>query len=111
MKKGSSPDEGVPEKGSEHRGIGPPIMVGVGYTQRELCDGQSLASPRRWPPGSRVLPNFSPNVIHDLRITTVQRSCLFHWLRARSLSVLSLPKKFPFSIENFLVSRLKTVSG
>ena len=53
---GSSPDEGVPEKGSGHCGIGPPMMVGVGYTQRELCDGQSLASPGRWPPGSRVYP-------------------------------------------------------
>ena len=51
---GSSPDEGVPERGSGHRGIGPPMMVGVGYTQRELCDGQTLASPGRWPPGSRV---------------------------------------------------------
>ena len=57
---GSSPDEGVPEKGSGHRGIGPPMMVGVGYTQRELCDGQSLASPRRWPPGSRVYPTSQP---------------------------------------------------
>ena len=35
---------------------------------------------------------------------------MFPWLRARSLSVRSLPKKFPFSIENFLASRLKTVS-
>ena len=57
---GSSADEGVPEKGSGHRGIGPPMMVGVGYTQRELCDGQSLASPGRWPPGSRVYPTSRP---------------------------------------------------
>ena len=35
-------------------------MVGVGYTQRELCDGQSLASPGRWPPGSRVCPTSQP---------------------------------------------------
>ena len=57
---GSSPDEGVPEKGSGHRGIGPPMMVGVGYTQRELCDGQTLASPGRWPPGSRIYPTSRP---------------------------------------------------
>ena len=32
------------------------MKVGVGYTQRNFCDGQSLVSPRRWPPGSRVYP-------------------------------------------------------
>ena len=54
---GSSPDEGVPEKHTGYRGIGPPMMVGVGYVQREFCDGQSLASPGRWSPGSRVYPS------------------------------------------------------
>ena len=38
---GSSPDDGV---------------VGIGYTQRQICDGQSLASPGRWAPASRVYP-------------------------------------------------------
>ena len=33
------------------------MMVGVGYVQREFCDGQSLASPGRWSPGSRVYPS------------------------------------------------------
>ena len=56
---GSSPDEGVPEKHAGYRGIGPPMMVGVGYVQREFCDGQSLASPGRWSPGSRVYPSSS----------------------------------------------------
>ena len=54
---GSSPDEGVPPKMSGHCGKGQPMKVGVGYTQRDFCDGQSLASPGRWPPGSRVLPS------------------------------------------------------
>ena len=54
---GSSPDEGVPGKYAGHRGNGPPMKVGVGYVQREFCDGQSLASPGRWPPGSRVYPS------------------------------------------------------
>ena len=54
---GSSPDEGVPEKHAGYRGNGPPMMVGVGYVQREFCDGQSLASPVRWSPGSRVYPS------------------------------------------------------
>ena len=51
---GWSPDEGVPGKFAEHRGIGKPMRVGVGYVQRDLCDGQSLASPGRWHPASRV---------------------------------------------------------
>ena len=54
---GSSPDEGVPEKFAGHRGNGPPMKVGVGYVQREFCDGQSLASPGRWPPGARTYPS------------------------------------------------------
>ena len=54
---GSSPDEGAPTKFSGHRGVGKPMQVGVGYVQRDLCDGQSLASPGRWPPGSRTYPS------------------------------------------------------
>ena len=54
---GSSPDEGVPETHAGYRGNGPPMMVGVGHVQREFCDGQSLASPGRWSPGSRVFPS------------------------------------------------------
>ena len=54
---GSSPDEGVPPKMSGHCGKGQPMKVGVGYTQRDFCDGQSLASSGRWPPGSRVYPS------------------------------------------------------
>ena len=52
---GSSPDEGAPTKFSGHRGVGKRLQVDVGYVQRDLCDGQSLASPGRWPPGSRAL--------------------------------------------------------
>ena len=54
---GSSPDDGVPEKFTGHRGKGSPMMVGVGYVQREFCDGQSLASPGRWSPEARVYPS------------------------------------------------------
>ena len=54
---GSSPDEGVPGKLAGHRGNGPPMKVGVGYVQREFCDGHSLASPGRWPPGARTYPS------------------------------------------------------
>ena len=32
------------------------MSVGSGYTVREYCDGQSLASPGRWPPGARKYP-------------------------------------------------------
>ena len=56
---GSSPDEGVPSKMSGHLGKGHPMKIGVGYVQRDFCDGQSLASPGRWPPGARVYPSTS----------------------------------------------------
>ena len=52
----SSPDEGVPGKRAGHCGDGDPMLVGVGYTTREYCDGQSLASPGRWAPESRKYP-------------------------------------------------------
>ena len=51
---GSSPDEGVPGTSSGHRCEGEPMKVGVGYVQRDFCDGQSLASPGRWAPSSKV---------------------------------------------------------
>ena len=53
---GSSADEGAPERGAGWVGHGPPIEVGVGYVSRELCDGQSLASPGRWSPEQRRYP-------------------------------------------------------
>ena len=92
---GSSPDEGVPMKLA---GIGSPVVVGVGYVQREFCDGQSLASPGRWPPGSRVYPSsrFGPqyrNVSGVLRRIMGQRSCwsILQWGKWRTL--LSLPTR------------------
>ena len=53
---GSSADEGAPERGAGWVGHGPPMEVGVGYVSRELCDGQSLASPGRWSPEQRRYP-------------------------------------------------------
>ena len=32
------------------------MQVGVGYAARDLCDGQTLASPGRWPPAVRRYP-------------------------------------------------------
>ena len=53
----TSADEGVPKKGSGWQGRGEPMMVGTGHTARPLCDGQSLASPGRWPPECRRYPD------------------------------------------------------
>ena len=51
---GSSADEGYPQTGAGWTGTGSPMSVGTGYTAREYCDGQTLASRRRWnyPPQS-----------------------------------------------------------
>ena len=32
------------------------MQVGIGYTVRDFCDGQSLASPGRWSPSERRYP-------------------------------------------------------
>ena len=46
---GSTADEGAPPRGSGWVGHGSPMMAGSGYS----CDGQTLASPGRWPVESR----------------------------------------------------------
>ena len=51
-----SADEGVPHKGSGWRGLEEAMLVGVGHTSRELCDGLTLASPGRWPMAKRRYP-------------------------------------------------------
>ena len=50
---GSSADEGVPSKGAGWTSSGQPMRVGSGYTARDYCDGQALASPGRWPVAAR----------------------------------------------------------
>ena len=47
---GSSAGEGAPAKHSGWRGKGSPMQVGVGYTTREICDGQGPSL--SWPLGS-----------------------------------------------------------
>ena len=50
---GSSGD-GAPSKGTGWVCSGPPMRVGV--TARDMCDGQALPSPGRWPVASRRYP-------------------------------------------------------
>ena len=53
---GSSTDEGVPELGAVWHGDGPPVRIGVDNSERDYCDGQSLASPSRRPVEKRRYP-------------------------------------------------------
>ena len=57
---GSSADDGVPPKDSGWVGHGCPLQVGIGYTSRDYCDGQGLASPGRWPVENRRYPSSQP---------------------------------------------------
>ena len=93
---GSSPDEGVPNMFAGHRGIGEPMQVGVGYTQRDLCDGQTLASPDLWPPGSRLYPTSA----HWNRISNVYRRFTDHHGTEELLVSLAMGKvdKCPFPL-------------
>ena len=52
-------DEGAPSAGSGWCGSGKPMLVGTGRASREFCDGQSVASPGRWPIHSRRNPSTS----------------------------------------------------
>ena len=53
---GSTADEDAAPAGSGWKGSGKPMQVGIGYTVRDFCDGQSLASPGRWAPSDRRYP-------------------------------------------------------
>ena len=53
---GSSTDEGAAARGDCWSGLGRPLQVGVVYTVRDCCDGQSLASLGRWPVAARRYP-------------------------------------------------------
>ena len=52
----SSADEDIPMARAGWIGTGEPMVIGSGYTRREVCDGMSLASPGRWPPDQRNYP-------------------------------------------------------
>ena len=54
---GSTADEGAPGRGSGWVGTCRPMQIGSGYTRRDICDGQSLASPGRWAVEHRTYPD------------------------------------------------------
>ncbi len=49
----TEPDEGALPVGSGVRGVGPPLTVGRGPKQRDLCDGAGICSVGRWAPRQR----------------------------------------------------------
>ena len=54
---GSSAHEVAPPSGSGWVGKGERLAIGNGYVSRDLCNGQSLASPGRWPSKKRRYPS------------------------------------------------------
>ena len=54
---GSSADEDAPLAGAGWTGTGSPMSAGTEFSARDYCDGQSLASPGRWPPSLRNYPS------------------------------------------------------
>ena len=56
--------------------VGLPLQVGVGYTSRDHCDGQGLASPGRWPHCKQTVPTFSPLEESCGEVPTVLRGTL-----------------------------------
>ena len=52
----STADEGAPLRGSGWAGLGRPMDFGTGFAFKETCDGQTLASPGRWPFELRKYP-------------------------------------------------------
>ena len=97
-----SAEEGVLPKGSGSRGHGEPKSFGVEYISREVCDGQTLASPGRWPISSRRYPDSTlwpalsacfkfgtPDLLMRLALARVD-SCPFDAASIRSLKSSTL---------------------
>ena len=49
------------------------MTVGAGYTAREVCDGQSPASPGRWPPKEQMFPEGSAWQVVRSRVLSFAR--------------------------------------
>ena len=49
--------KGAPARGTGWVGTGKPMQIGSGYTRRDKCDGQTLASPSRWAVEHRNYPD------------------------------------------------------
>ena len=56
---GFSADENVPPSATGLLGQGEPMLMGVGNTTREFCDGRTLVSPGRWPVQHHRYPDSS----------------------------------------------------
>ena len=55
-------------------GIGKPMVIGSGYVERRLCDGQGLCSPGAWAPEERQYPSSQARLFQGTAesISTVQ---------------------------------------
>ena len=94
---GSTADEDAAPAGSGWKGSGKPMQVGIGYTVRDFCDGQSLASPGRWAPSDRRYPQsdaWSAVVVLVKRFSEV-----FGTTKLLMDLALGRIKKCPFPIE------------
>ena len=98
---GSTADGGSRPSESGWTGTGRPMQVGIGFSVRDFCDGQTLASPDRWPPalpsvrhlegscgsGQKVLRTFRDNEAPDGSGTRTRQGIPF--LKDEVVSVLS----------------------
>ena len=101
--KGLAPDDDVPGKLAGHRGRGDPMKVGVGYTLRELCDGQPPASLGRWAPGSRQ----NPSSAHWNNVSERYRRFADHYGTGQLLVSLAMGKVDTCPIPRIEVDKLK----
>ena len=105
---GSSADDGAPPENTGWYGMGVLMMVGTGYTAREFCDGQTLASPGRWPVEMRRYPS------NATWVTVAEKfmSCADLYGPPRLLMDLALGKvsSSPFSPESIAALKFDVVS-
>ena len=103
----SSPDEGAAPKHTGWRGTGRPLIIGTGYTEREMCDGMSLASPGRWSPEHRRYP--SSRVWSEVSKLIMEFSCEHGTPELLASLALGKVKSCPFPAERVEGLKRRTV--
>ena len=103
----SSPDEGAAPKHTGWRGTGRPLIIGTGYTEREMCDGMSLASPSRWSPEHRRYP--SSRVWSEASKLIMEFSCEHGTPELLASLALGKVKSCPFPAERVEGLKRRTV--
>ena len=83
------------------------MLVGSGYASREICDGQSLASPGRWPPEARNYPTSAQ--WSSVKSVFVQEACRVGTPELLTKLAMGQVKETPFPEEQVTALKRRVI--